>query len=174
MTNILTVMESVSSSPESVSFLDNKDEVKKKVTFAMAQSPSQDSVASIVSNSVNSVNNNNSDILLITPGHDVVFTSSGSGDLVAKLQIQNISSKPVGYKIKTTSPEKYRVRPSTGSLAASSTAAVEIHVAGGQTAPGGLVRDKFLITGIYLASSDLTQQQLNEALKTQTPDCQYR
>ena len=36
--------------------LDNKDEVKKKVTFAMVQSPSADSVASM-----GSLNNNNTD-----------------------------------------------------------------------------------------------------------------
>ena len=58
----------------------------------------------------------------------VVFVTMPTGDLVGKVFIQNISLKIVGYKIKTTSPEKYRVRPSTGSLSPGETATVEIYV----------------------------------------------
>ena len=156
--------------------LDNKDEVKKKVTFAMVQSPSADSVASMGSLNNNTDSSNN--ILLISPAHEVVFSASATGDLVAKLQIQNVSSKPVGYKIKTTSPEKYRVRPSTGSLAPSLSATVEIHCAAAAatpaSAPVSLVRDKFLITAIFLDTAELSGQQLTEALKTSKPDSQYR
>ena len=170
----------LSSSPDKQYCLDNtKDEGgKKKVTFAnMVQSPSQESVGSMGSLNQSSINNNNNaDTLLITPANEVIFTASASGDLVAKLQIQNISSKPVGYKIKTTSPEKYRVRPSTGSLAPNQSASVEIHFAGGQSAttPAGVVKDKFLITSVYLESAEISQQQLTEALKNNKPDSQYR
>ena len=67
----------LNSSPDRVSYLDNKDETKKKVTFAMVQSPSQDSVASIGSSL--SINNNNTDgstnagILVISPSHEVLL-----------------------------------------------------------------------------------------------------
>jgi len=163
---------------------DIKDETKKKVTFAMVQSPSQDSVASIGSSlSIN--NNNNTDgstgagILVISPSHEVLFSpSAATGDLTAKLQIQNVSQKPVGYKIKTTSPEKYRVRPSTGSLGPGLSASVEIHCSGtGASVASGawtLVRDKFLITGIFLESPDISAQILQEALKSTKPECQHR
>lgn len=125
---------------------------------------------------VNQTNNNNSDILLLSPAHEVIFSSSSSGEFSAKIQIQNISSQPVGYKIKTTSPEKYRVKPSTGSLAQNTSATVEIHVPGGQGAltPASLVRDKFLITAIFLEEVDIKQQELSEALKSSKPDGQYR
>ena len=102
-----------------------------------------------------------------------MFSSTGAGDLTGRVQIQNISRKIVGYKIKTTSPEKYRVRPSTGSLSPGLTATVEIHVSGGQ-ATSSLVRDKFLITAVFLESSELGQQQLADALKSSKPDGQYR
>ena len=102
-----------------------------------------------------------------------MFSSTGAGDLTGRVQIQNISSKLLGFKIKTTSPEKYRVRPSTGSLSPGLTATVEIHVSGGQ-ATSSLVRDKFLITAVFLESSELGQQQLADALKTSKPDGQYR
>jgi len=165
---------------------DNKDETKKKVTFAMVQSPSQDSVASIGSSLSINNNNNNTDnstgagILAISPSHEVLFApSAATGDLTAKLQIQNVSQKPVGYKIKTTSPEKYRVRPSTGSLGPGLSASVEIHCSGSGSsaasgAPWTLVRDKFLITGIFLESPEISAQLLQEALKATKPDCQHR
>jgi len=157
---------------------DSKEDSKKKtVTFAMVQSPSAESVASVGSSvTVNQANNNNTDILLLSPAHEVIFSSSSSGEFSAKIQIQNISSQPVGYKIKTTSPEKYRVKPSTGSLAPNSSATVEIHVSAAQGAltPTSLVRDKFLITAIFLEEGDIKQQQLSEALKSSKPDGQYR
>lgn len=168
--------------PESVE--DSRDDIKKKtVTFAMVQSPSADSVASLGSSviGVQAGSNNNQEILLISPAQEVIFSSNPGGELSARIQIQNISNKAVGYKIKTTSPEKYRVRPSTGSLAPTSQATIEIQVSGGQGAglnPASLVRDKFLITAIFLEENislqDLKPQQLTEALKTNKPDGQYR
>ena len=169
---------------DQLSSSDSRDDTKKKtVTFAMVQSPSAESVASLGSSGsvVPGGNNNNQDILLISPAQEVIFSTTSGGELSAKIQIQNISSKAVGYKIKTTSPEKYRVRPSTGSLGPTSQATIEIQVSGGQGAgltPASLVRDKFLITAIYLEESlslqDLKPQQLAEALKTNKPDGQYR
>ena len=175
----------LNTSPDRVSYLDNKDETKKKVTFAMVQSPSQDSVASIGSSLSINNNNNNTDnstgagILAISPSHEVLFApSAATGDLTATLQIQNVSQKPVGYKIKTTSPEKYRVRPSTGSLGPGLSTSVEIHCSGSAASAASgawnLVRDKFLITGIFLESPDISAQLLQEALKSTKPDCQHR
>ena len=151
----------------------------------MVQSPSQDSVASIgsslsINNNNNTDNNTGAGVLAISPSHEILFApSAATGDLTAKLQIQNVSQKPVGYKIKTTSPEKYRVRPSTGSLGPGLSASVEIHCSGSGSsaasgAPWTLVRDKFLITGIFLESPDISAQLLQEALKSTKPDCQHR
>ena len=80
----------------------------------------------------------------------VVFSTSPLGDLTGKVSLTNTSGKPLGYKIKTTSPEKYRwsslvlsldyeptrkvfasrVRPSTGSISPGQSVTVEIHVSG--------------------------------------------
>jgi len=166
-------------------FEDARDEVRKKtVTFAspspvMVQSASQDSLGSALSQTSgvgsNTAGSSQVDILRLSPGQEVIFSNTAAGDLAGKIQIQNVSTKVVGYKIKTTSPEKYRVRPSTGSLGPGLSATVEIHVSGGQpTLPSSLVRDKFLITAVFLESIDLGQQQLTEALKTSRPDGQYR
>jgi len=162
---------------------DVKDRSKRKsVTFASSspdvlQSP-QDSLGSASSQFVGGLNNNlgQTDILKLNPGQEVVFVTTLTGDLVGKVLIQNISLKIVGYKIKTTSPEKYRVRPSTGSLSPGGTAAVEIYVTGGSltSQASNLLRDKFLITAVFLESAELSQTQLADALKTVSPDGQYR
>merc|ERR1712110_1217811 len=83
------------------------------------------------------------------------------------------SGKPLGYKIKTTSPEKYRVRPSTGSISPGQSVTVEIHVSG-QKEVASLSRDKFLVTAVLLDREDIPAPQLADALRTQTPDGQFR
>jgi len=162
---------------------------KKTVTFAspslMSGSQSAESLGSTGSTlSVSQAapgtapgSNLQQDIIRITPHNEVVFSPSApSGELVAKMSILNIGSRVVGYKIKTTSPEKYRVRPSTGILGLGNTAQVEIHVA---SAEGGgantvLSKDKFLVTAVFLEKEDISPTQLQETLKQSSPDGQYR
>ena len=168
---------------DNLSSSDSRDDTKKKmVTSPMVQSPSADSVASLGSSVIGGQvgRNNNQEILLISPAQEVIFSTTPGGELSARIQIQNISSKAVGFKMKATSPEKYLARPSIGSLAPTSQATIEIQVSGGQGAslnPASLVRDKFLITAIFLEESlslqDWKPQQLTEALKTNKPDGQY-
>lgn len=139
---------------------------KKTVTFAeLAMSPSNDSIASYVSAGA--------DILRLTPGLEVVFAAAGSGELIARVQVQNICDKLVGFKIKTTSPEKYRVRPSSGVLQPGKSSGVEIHLTG-QSPPSSLVRDKFLVTAVYLEDPNISTAMLQELLKKSKPDAQYR
>ena len=102
-----------------------------------------------------------------------MFSTGAGGELQARVQLQNVSSQTVGFKIKTTSPEKYRVKPSTGCLQVGAAATVEIHVSGGQTGATNLARDKFLIS-VVLLEQELAGQQLTEALKSGRPDGQYR
>jgi len=102
-----------------------------------------------------------------------VFSTSPVGDLTGKVCLTNTSGKPLGYKIKTTSPEKYRVRPSTGCISPGQSVTVEIHVSG-QKEVSSLNRDKFLVTAVLLDREDIPAPQLTDALRTQTPDGQYR
>jgi len=113
------------------------------------------------------------DLLHLSPAQEVIFSTSPLGDLTGKVSLTNTSGKPLGYKIKTTSPEKYRVRPSTGSISPGQTVTVEIHVSG-QKEVASLSRDKFLVTAVLLEREDIPAAQLADALRTQTPDGQYR
>jgi len=160
----------------------HKEEARKKtVTFAgsnLVVSPSAESLGSAVSSSSGmggSGQPGGQDLLRLSPAQEVMFSSSPMGDLTGKVTLYNNSGRPLGYKIKTTSPEKYRVRPSTGCLPPGQDATVEIHVSSSQAKEAGsLLRDKFLVTAVLLDREDLPPPQLAEALKTQTPDGQYR
>merc|ERR1712210_395403 len=66
-----------------------------------------------------------------------------------------------------------RVRPSTGSISPGQSVTVEIHVSG-QKEVASLSRDKFLVTAVLLDREDIPASQLADALRTQTPDGQYR
>merc|ERR1712172_99134 len=152
---------------------------KKTVTFAgspMVASPSADSLGSALSSNSGGGGGGGPqgiDLLHLSPAQEVIFSTSPLGDLTGKVSLTNTSGKPLGYKIKTTSPEKYRVRPSTGSISPGQTVTVEIHVSG-QKEVASLSRDKFLVTAVLLEREDIPAAQLADALRTQTPDGQYR
>jgi len=170
--------------PESRQPNGSKEEGRKKtVTFAgspMVASPSADSLGSALSTTSGSGGGGSSgngpqgvDLLHLSPAQEVIFSTSSLGDLTGKVVLTNTSGKPLGYKIKTTSPEKYRVRPSTGSISPGQAVTVEIHVSG-QKEVASLNRDKFLVTAVLLDREDTPAAQLADALRTQTPDGQYR
>lgn len=94
--------------------------------------------------SVNSnFENGDGEMLRIIPQNVIAFTKSGT-ELVGNVEIINIDTKPVTYKIKTTAPDKFRVRPSTGVLAPSASATVNVVLQQGQTI-NTLSREKFLV-----------------------------
>ncbi|KAK6052011.1 MSP domain protein [Cooperia oncophora] len=54
--------------------------------------------------------------------------SDNNADYVDIVAVRNVSQSPVMFKIKTTSPEKFRVRPSTGTIAAGSTDIIRVYL----------------------------------------------
>lgn len=66
--------------------------------------------------------------------------------------------------MKTTSPEKFRVRPSGGCLAPGEKATVHVTLLQGFQL-GGLSRDKFLVMSMPVESTDLSSQELTELWK---------
>lgn len=66
--------------------------------------------------------------------------------------------------MKTTSPEKFRVRPSAGCLAPGEKASVQVTLLQGFQL-GGLSRDKFLVMSMPIDSTELSSQELTELWK---------
>lgn len=75
-------------------------------------------------------------------------------------------------QVKTTAPDKYRVRPSMSSLAPGASLVVEIYVPFALVgSPESLIRDKFLITAISVENEHLSQSQITEIVKVTQAKC---
>ncbi|XP_073252756.1 motile sperm domain-containing protein 2-like [Porites lutea] len=92
---------------------------------------------------------NTSKLLLITPPEELVFIGTTStGEILQSLSLANNTVSSVAFKVKTTSPESYRVRPSSGVIPASSSAEVSVFLQPGHAA--SVIRDKFLVMSTEL------------------------
>lgn len=105
-------------------------------------------------------------MLRLQPSEAIHFAKSGH-DLVGTVDIVNIAPTAVTYKIKTTSPEKFRVRPSSGVLAPGASTSINVVLLQQQQQPGGgvqqvaatLVKDKFLVMCMELTPDASTSTQ---------------
>lgn len=68
------------------------------------------------------------------------------------------------WQMKTTSPEKFRVRPSAGCLTPGNSTTISVTLLPGFQL-GGLSRDKFLVMSMPIESVDLSAQELTELWK---------
>ncbi|PFX33405.1 Motile sperm domain-containing protein 2 [Stylophora pistillata] len=88
-------------------------------------------------------------LLTITPAEELVFTGTTStGEILQSLSLSNNTLSTVAFKVKTTSPESYRVRPSSGVIPANSSTDVSVFLQPGHAA--SVIRDKFLVMSTEL------------------------
>ena len=74
-------------------------------------------------------------------------------------------------KVKTTSPEKYKVKPSISNLAAGASNAVEITVQSAHVASltaAAVARDKFLVAVVPVDSDSLSYEEIADLTKVVT------
>jgi len=158
---------------ESIEDNDHRQHTDSRKTVTFAEVKSSASIDSL-SSSITSVQTG-PEILKLIPNHEVIFEAASNGDLMSRVQIINVSDKKVAFKIKVTSPEKYRVRPSSGLLSPNVEASVSLYVPavnGGNSPIAD--KDKFLITAVYVEEEDVSNSRLQELLKTKKPDGTYR
>jgi hypothetical protein len=101
-----------------------------------------------------------------------VFLKSPKG-LMATISITNRSSLPMAFKIKTTSPERYRVRPSLGLISAFATSKIEVFyqpIVPDTDDFSDVLKDKFLIN-LYKNSSETSYKTDSKEKK---PSFQHR
>ncbi|XP_017780152.1 PREDICTED: vesicle-associated protein 2-1-like [Nicrophorus vespilloides] len=101
--------------------------------------------------------------LRISPSSVVNFVKD-KDEYSSVLELQNVSKQHLSYKMKTTTPEKFRVKPSAGVLSPgeSATVVVSIHPA---FQLNGCSKDKFLILFLPIESPTMTSQELSELWK---------
>ncbi|KAF2898449.1 hypothetical protein ILUMI_07727 [Ignelater luminosus] len=106
-------------------------------------------------------------ILKVQPSNIITFAKEGN-ELVGTLELHNTDNQiNISYKMKTTSPEKFRVRPSLGCLAPGGRATVSVTLLPGFQL-GGLSRDKFLVMSMPVDIVELSPQELAELWKNPT------
>ncbi|KAF2362908.1 CRAL-TRIO lipid binding domain [Trinorchestia longiramus] len=109
-------------------------------------------------------------LVVISPAEELVFDYTRQG-ATATLAVNNPNSFPVFFKVKTTSPERFRVRPSVGVLGSGSSSSVSVSVVGsegglGMPVPHALfVREKFLVLALRSNTDSASQQEVSDAFK---------
>lgn len=122
----------------------------KKVTFA-EQGDSQHSPG---------------EMLRLVPNDTIIFKNEND-EISGQFVITNMDESAISFKIRTTAPEKFRVRPSSGTLASGASQTVLIVVQ-----PGihlrTVTKDRFLVMSIQIPKTDLTQKELSEIWQSST------
>ncbi|KAJ8706633.1 hypothetical protein PYW07_012711 [Mythimna separata] len=130
---------------------ENKSEhTPKKVTFA-EQGDSQHSPG---------------EMLRLVPNDTILFKTDGD-EISGQFAITNMDESAVSFKIRTTAPEKFRVRPSSGTLASGASQTVLIVVQPGIQLRT-VTKDRFLVMSIQIPKTDLTPKELTEIWQAST------
>ncbi|XP_038220418.1 motile sperm domain-containing protein 2-like [Zerene cesonia] len=100
------------------------------------------------------------DMLRINPSNLIVFKNEND-DITGQFVITNNNAGAVSFKIRTTSPEKFRVRPSSGILAVAASQTVMIVVQPGFQLKN-VSKDMFLVMCMQIPKTELSQKELSE------------
>jgi hypothetical protein len=100
--------------------------------------------------------------LLISPT-ELVFPPPLNRVITNILQLTNQTEKPVAFKVKTTAPKRYCVRPNTGLIQPKETVEVQVLFnPSKEKPPSPSLKDKFQVQSIYLRPEDQTNADLKE------------
>lgn len=99
----------------------------------------------------------------ITPSECIIFSKEGN-DTVGKFTIKNNHSENLAYKIKTTSPEKFRVRPSMGTLIPGNSQQISITLHDGYQYTT-VNKEKFLVMCKIVTKSEMSTSELTDLWK---------
>ncbi|CAD6187971.1 unnamed protein product [Caenorhabditis auriculariae] len=108
--------------------------------------------------------------MCITPlEHLSLDKVDGESDFVDIIFIKNTSMKNVLFKFKTTSPEKFRVRPSTGVIPTGSTETIRVYLQ--HEYRHSWIKEKFLLLAAETSSSDI--ENFSEIYKKSSSNNKY-
>ncbi|KAH0481704.1 MAG: hypothetical protein KVP17_004401 [Porospora cf. gigantea B] len=94
-------------------------------------------------------------LLDISPKKEIEFPVTNETSVSRQLTLINVSPAPVAFKIKTTAPKDYLVRPSSGIVPADETVAVQLILQSSSPGRVGSANDRFLVQAVpYNESSE--------------------
>jgi len=112
----------------------------------------------------------NGEHLNITPSDSLEFVVMDfQKETLDIINLKNCTDDLVTYKVKTTAPEKYRVRPSTGLIQPGQAVDVNVYLPPGMHSTN---RDKFLIMSLVVADKESEKgiNELNDMWKSASKD----
>ncbi|XP_046564606.1 motile sperm domain-containing protein 2-like isoform X2 [Haliotis rubra] len=99
-------------------------------------------------------------LLTVSPAEELEFNVDENGrESYDIISLTNTLPYAVAYKVKTTSPEKYRVRPSSGVVKAGTCTEVYVYLQAGYQ-NSTIQKDKFLIMGMDVTDDSTTVSEL--------------
>lgn len=100
------------------------------------------------------------EMLRLVPNDTIIFKNEND-EISGQFTLTNMDESAISFKIRTTSPEKFRVRPSSGALSSGASQTIMIVVQ-----PGFQLRtvtkDRFLVLSVQIPKTDLSQKELTE------------
>ncbi|KAK6026094.1 MSP domain protein [Ostertagia ostertagi] len=146
-----------------VTFDDDDEEANRKVPLTLTRKTSNGSVkrgipqglkpmveARLRSPDVEWIKNA---FLHISPREVLTLNRFDNADYIDVVAVRNVSQSPVMFKIKTTSPEKFRVRPSTGLIPAGSTDIIRVYLQ--NEYKNSCLKEKFLLMALETENNNL-------------------
>jgi hypothetical protein len=104
-------------------------------------------------------------LLTIDPGDELMFNvTDGKADITQYIKLTNTAGLTLAYKIKITSPDKFRVKPGTGIIEKAGTVQIMINYLKEYHNSATSHRDKFLILWTPI-NSKIQQSELSEFWK---------
>ncbi|KAK2576563.1 hypothetical protein KPH14_005236 [Odynerus spinipes] len=104
----------------------------------------------------------------------IIFNKEGN-EIIGRIVLKNVTTdKPLSYKIKTTSPQKFRVRLSSGIISPSERCSVTVVLQSGYNLRGLLNNDRFLVMCLPVKNVTATAQELTTIWKSGKPAEQHR
>ncbi|KAF0299611.1 Motile sperm domain-containing protein 2 [Amphibalanus amphitrite] len=111
------------------------------------------------------------DLLTVSPGEEVRFPTDLPNARIP-ITLNNINAGPVAFKVKTTSPEKFRVKPSSGVVSPGCHVTIELALCEGFSV-SQVASDKFLLLATPVSSDCLCQKELCKLWKNLPNDQRF-
>ncbi|XP_009803909.1 vesicle-associated protein 2-2-like [Nicotiana sylvestris] len=120
----------------------------------------------------------NTQLMEIQP-HELKFTFEVKKQSSCAVHLVNITDQYVAFKVKTTSPKKYCVRPNIGVIKPKSTYDFTVTMQAQRTAPSDMqCKDKFLIQGTVVpfgtSEEEITPSMFNKDNRKYIEECKLR
>ncbi|KAG5592919.1 hypothetical protein H5410_043433 [Solanum commersonii] len=110
---------------------------------------------------------------------ELKFSFELKKQICCSIHLLNNTEEHVAFKVKTTNPKKYCVRPNTGIVLPRSTSEVIVTMQAQKEAPSDMqCKDKFLLQSVVaapgVAAKDITQEMFNKAEGRVVDECKLK